>query len=141
MTLASIEVSDAPSDGERAAILAVLNAYNDQAGPPIEQRLVAVTVRDDAGAIVGGLWGRIAYRWLFVQYLALPPMMRGQGVGSRLMRAAEDEALGSGCVGVWLDTFSFQAQGFYERLGYAPFARIDDYPPGESRIFLRKRLG
>ncbi|UZK70838.1 GNAT family N-acetyltransferase [Sphingomonas sp. S1-29] len=141
MTPTSIEVAQTPGDAEREAILAALSAYNDQAGPPIEQRLVAVTVRDDSGAIVGGLWGRIAYRWLFVQYLALPPMMRGQGIGTRLMRAAEGEALSSGCVGVWLDTFSFQAQGFYERLGYEPFARLDDYPPGESRIFLRKRLG
>jgi hypothetical protein len=35
-------------------------------------------------------------------------------------------------------TYSFQARGFYERLGYAVFGTLDDYPPGQSRIFLHK---
>ena len=52
------------------------------------------------------------------------------------MLAAEAEAIRLGCVGVWLDTFSFQARGFYEKLGYTLFGTIDDYPPGESRFFL-----
>src|SRR6516165_7091346 len=39
----------------------------------------------------------------------------------------------------WLDTFSFQARGFYEKLGYEEFGRLD-YPPGHHRHFLRKRL-
>jgi hypothetical protein len=44
--------------------------------------------------------------------------------------------LSRGCRGAWLDTYSFQARGFYEHLGYS----IDDYPPGQSRIFLHKSL-
>ena len=31
-----------------------------------------------------------------------------------------------------------EARGFYERLGYAAFGLIEDYPPGHSRIFLKK---
>jgi hypothetical protein len=45
-----------------------------------------------------------------------------------------------GCHGVWLDTFTFQARGFYERLGYSVFGAIEDYPPGHSRHFLKKDL-
>jgi hypothetical protein len=41
---------------------------------------------------------------------------------------------------VWLDTYSFQARGFYERLGYTVFGTINDYPPGHSRFFLTKTL-
>jgi ribosomal protein S18 acetylase RimI-like enzyme len=55
-----------------------------------------------------------------------------------MLLQAEQEAKARGCRGVWLDTYSFQARGFYERLGYAVFGTLDDYPPGQSRIFLHK---
>ena len=39
-----------------------------------------------------------------------------------------------------LDKFSFQARGFYEKLGYAVFGALEDYPIGHSRMFLRKTI-
>ena len=50
------------------------------------------------------------------------------------------EALSQGCHSVWLDTFEFQARGFYERLGYTCFGELKNYPAG-SRLFMSKRLG
>jgi ribosomal protein S18 acetylase RimI-like enzyme len=46
----------------------------------------------------------------------------------------------AGCVGVWLNTFSFQALGFYQRLGYEVFGSLDDHPRGSQRYFMRKLL-
>lgn len=135
-----IEVVAAPGDTERDAILAPLVAFNDAAVGPTERHPVAIVIRDGEGAIVGGLWGMVSYRWLFVQYLVVPASMRGQGRGRELMLAAEAEARRLDCVGLWLDTFSFQARGFYEKLGYRCFGQIDDYPPGEARFFLSKRI-
>ena len=63
---------------------------------------------------------------------------RGQGVGRALMGHAEAHARERECHSAWLDTF--QARGFYEALGYVPFGELEDYPPGQSRYFLRKRL-
>ncbi|EZP52514.1 MULTISPECIES: GNAT family N-acetyltransferase [Sphingomonas] len=136
-----IEIVAAPGDREREAILAPLVAFNDAAVGPTERHPVAIVLRDEAGAIVGGLWGMASYRWLFVQYLVVPSTMRGQGLGRQLMAAAEAEARRLDCVGLWLDTFSFQARGFYEKLGYRCFGQIDDYPPDEARFFLSKRIG
>jgi hypothetical protein len=39
-----------------------------------------------------------------------------------------------------LDTFEFQARGFYEHQGYTCFADLPDYPPGFSRFFMKKSL-
>lgn len=134
------EIIATPGEEERQAILRPLVAHNDQAAGPTARHNVAIVYRGEDGAITGGLWGTAAYRWLFIQYLALPPSARGQGRGRALMAAAEAEALRLGCIGVWLDTYSFQARGFYEKLGYRAFGRIDDYPPGEARFFLSKRI-
>jgi ribosomal protein S18 acetylase RimI-like enzyme len=56
------------------------------------------------------------------------------------MAMAEDLARERGCVGVWLDTFDFQAPEFYRKHGYEQFGRLDDYPPGHQRLFFQKRL-
>ena len=79
--------------------------------------------------------------WLYVELLWLPEELRGSGLGVRVLAEAEAEAARRDCIGSHLDTFSFQAPGFYRRLGYEVFGVIDDYPPGHRRLFLRKRFG
>ena len=39
-----------------------------------------------------------------------------------------------------MDTFSFQARPFYEKLGYRVFGQLPDYPRGQTRYFLAKAL-
>jgi predicted N-acetyltransferase YhbS len=135
-----IERSQNPTDEEREAILTPLRAYNAaQAGPSSAQPL-ALLVRDDNGEILGGLYGRFFYQWLFIELLSVPEQARGQGMGSKLMQMAEDLAWEKECVGIWLDTFDFQAPQFYKRLGYSELGQIADYPPGHKRFFFQKRL-
>jgi GNAT superfamily N-acetyltransferase len=137
---ARIVVVDDPDEEDRAAVLEALHAHNDEAGPPTEIRTVAVLVKDDDGNAVGGLYGRMFYDWLFVEYLAIPKPMRGQDIGTALMNQAEELARAQGCLGIWLDTFTFQARGFYEKLGYSVFGEITDYPRDAARYFMSKRL-
>ena len=75
---------------------------------------------------------------MFVDGLWVGEGWRGGGLGRALMARAEDHARARHCHAAWLDTF--QARGFYEKLGYESFGVLDDYPPGQSRHFLRKRL-
>jgi hypothetical protein len=56
------------------------------------------------------------------------------------MSRAESEAIVRGCHHAWLDTFEFQARGFYERLGYRCFGELNDYPTGFARYFMKKAL-
>jgi GNAT superfamily N-acetyltransferase len=129
-----------PDPAIRARIIAPLVAYNDRAAGAADWGLIVVTVRDPAGEIVGGLWGRTGYGFLFVELLTAGPAA-GTGMGTRLMAMAEAEARQRGLAGIWLDTWTFQAPGFYLKLGFAEVGRITNYPPGHDRIFYMKRLG
>ena len=135
-----IRLTDASDPAVREALVGPLLAYNDAKTGRTDFRLLILTLADSSGRIVGGLWGRTSYDWLFVELLVVPETMRGQGMGTELMRRAEGEARLRGCHGAWLDTFEFQARGFYEKLGYSCFAELADYPPGFSRYFMKKRL-
>ncbi|GGE96410.1 GNAT family N-acetyltransferase [Sphingomonas prati] len=135
-----IVTPDTPTDADRDAILAPLRAYNAAHAPATQHLPVALVVTDEQGETIGGLWGKTGYDWLFVEYLVVPDALRGQGVGTELMQQAEAIARDRGCIGVWLDTFDFQARGFYEKLGYTVFGTIADHPIGGARHFLMKRL-
>jgi GNAT superfamily N-acetyltransferase len=135
-----IEIPKAPTAEEREAVLAPLAAFNAASGYPGEALPVAVLIRDGAGTIVGGLWGRTGYDWLFVEFLVVPDALRGRGVGTALMASAERIAGERGCVGAWLTTFTFQARGFYEKLGYRLFGEIENSPGDNVRLLMKKRL-
>jgi RimJ/RimL family protein N-acetyltransferase/GNAT superfamily N-acetyltransferase len=103
-------------------------------------RPLAVLARDGSGRLRGGCIGRINWNWLDVSLFWLDPSQRGRGLGARLLATLEGEARARGCTHAHLDTFSWQAEPFYRRRGYQVFATLDDYPPGQRRLYLRKRL-
>ncbi|WP_312272132.1 GNAT family N-acetyltransferase [Pseudomonas sp.] len=138
---ARIEIAINPKENERSAILKPLRAHNhSKAGDP-KPESIALLVRDEnTNEVIGGLYGEIYYRWLFIELLAIPEETRGQGIGSRLVDMAEDVARERSCVGIWLDTFDFQAPGFYQKHGFTEFGHLDSFPPEHTRFFFQKRL-
>jgi GNAT superfamily N-acetyltransferase len=136
-----MEVSFDVTAEEREAILKPLRAYNLSHTGDMAFETVGILLRDPVTQeVVGGLYGKISYGWMFIELLSIPDEMRTQGAGTRLMNAAEDLARQRGCGGIWLDTFSFQAPGFYRKLGFSEFGHIADYPAGHQRHFFQKRL-
>ncbi len=137
-----------------------LRLVRKEAGdPPVEKRLqdaidsfnvevtgrsdwwpVTIVVEESAGRTRGGLVGGIWAGWLHVTVLWLEPELRRLGLGSRLLRAAEEYAVERGCRHAHLETFSFQAPEFYRRLGYEVFGRLEDYPQGHVHYYLKKDL-
>ena len=136
----TLSFTDVADEEVRKAIVAPLVEYNSSQAGPSQNRPIVVLVRDTENAVVGGLWGHTGYDWLFTQLLVVPASLRGRGVGTEIMQLAEREAIGRGCHGAWLDTFEFQARGFYERIGYECFGELPNYPKGLSRFFMKKAL-
>ena len=128
------------TEEEGAALAAPLLAFNRAAFPAMDAQTVALILESNGERIEGGLWGEILYDWLRIDIVAVPENLRGAGIGTRLMVEAEAAARHAGCEGLWLDTFSFQARGFYEKLGFEIAGEIPNHPRGESRYFMRKQL-
>lgn len=117
-----------------------LDQYNISQAGPVDREAIWVVGRETDGSVQAGLKGGIAYSWLYVDWLWVSAGRRGQGIGSRLMEAAEGLARSRGCTGVYLQTATFQAPEFYRRREYVEFGRIDDFPPGHALLWLRKRI-
>jgi GNAT superfamily N-acetyltransferase len=118
-----------------------INAYNIQVtGIPFGGD-ISMFLRDEAGAIMAGLYGFAWGGCLDVRYLWVQQDWRGRGHGTRLLLAAEQEAVARGCSLAVLDTHDFQARRFYEKLGYEVCGAYDDYPKGSAKYFLKKTIG
>ena len=137
----SIEVLTNPKNSDRDRILEPPLEYNDQAAPPSGFETFAIVIRDNqTSEQVGGLWAKINYDWLIVELIFIPEKLRGRDLGSLLLAKAEEIAIGKNCVGIWLDTHSFQAPDFYIKRGFEIFGQLEDHPRGSSRFFLRRVL-
>jgi GNAT superfamily N-acetyltransferase len=114
--------------------------YNRKEGGPLRYTRTVLSVRDDKGRLQGGLILQSYWRESYVELLWLSERTRGAGYGSLLLNEAERRARRRGSRLIHLNTFSFQAPGFYEKQGYKHFGSMSGSPEGESRHFYVKRL-
>ena len=137
-----LNITDNVTPQEKEELLTGLRAYNGQfVDLATFSGDIGVYVRDDNGAMLGGLIGVRKGDWLNIEYLWVSASVRGSGVGSQLIKAAEDDARGKGCRHALVDTVSFQARPFYEKQGYQLQMSLPDYPyPGMQRHYLTKSL-
>jgi GNAT superfamily N-acetyltransferase len=135
-----IRFEEEPSPHDVTRLEDEINAFNFRATGIHDGRLLAAFSRDDAGALRAGLAGHTWGGCCEVRFLWVREVDRHRGLGSRLLRAAEDEARQRGCRQVVLSTHSFQAPDFYRRRGYVEVGRAEGYPLGHAQIHLAKAL-
>ena len=135
-----ISVESALSPDDRRVIEAGLTRHALPATGVPGFQPIAVLARDRQAALVAGAVGTINWNWLHIDLLWVLEPCRHTGVGSRLMAEIERVAAQRGCTHAHLDTFSYQARPFYERLGYRVFGVLQNYPPGHQRFFMEKTL-
>jgi GNAT superfamily N-acetyltransferase len=102
---------------------------------------LAIFVKDEQGRVVVGICGNTWGGCLEIRQFWVEEARRNQGLGTKLLQAAEQEARRRGCQQVILMTFTFQAPAFYAKHGFEVIAMVDDHPRGYENLLLRKRLG
>ena len=133
-------VNENPSDAEVHFLDDRINEYNVETTGIGDGRILSFLIRDDRAEIIAGLYGWTWGTACEIRYLWVRKDMRQQGYGKALMVAAEREAVSRGCGLIVLDTHSFQAPQFYQRLGFDIIGSHPDYPRGHFKLYLRKPL-
>ena len=138
--MSELEIQRSPSDADVGELRRNLIEYNIAHHGFTETFNAAVFIKNDEGVLEAGV---SAYGWggtMEVELLWIAENRRGEGLGTRLMNAVEEEARRVGCTKIVVDTFSYQAPRFYEKLGFEITSAIDDFPTGHSHYLLVKRL-
>ena len=114
--------------------------YNREQAGPLRYSRTVLTVRDARKRILGGLILQSYWKESYVELLWLSQKARRSGYGSQLIKEAERRARRRGSRLLHLNTYSFQAPGFYEKLGFRRFGGMEGSPAGARRHFYVKRL-
>lgn len=138
-----IKVTDEIHQESHDRIIKLLIEYNlskteefrNEINKPIE-----IIARDERNEIIGGLYGRSIWGTLEVKTFVVKPENRNKGIGRKLIIEAEKEAKNRNCRFISLDTFSFQAPGFYEKLGFEKIGTETDFPKGFEKYYYRKKI-
>ena len=139
-----IEVTTTPDPNDMEFLSQGIQAYNRKTVPGLsevsEDLKFAVFARDGEGRLLGGIRASAYWGYLCIELLWLADAARGDGTGTQLIRKAEAFAVGHGFKHVRVETTSFQAKPFYEKLGYKVYGVLEDHPEGHASYFLHKNL-
>lgn len=129
------------NDADKKVIREGIFAFNKGIlGRGMLEKTFSVLLKDESNNIHGGILAYFDSESVFIDILWVDENSRHQGHGSKLLRAAENEACKLGCRYSTLDTWSFQAEEFYLKNGYERLGEIKNYYLHHSKIFLRKKL-
>ena len=135
-----LTITDTIAPEDEAVILDRLKDFNLETFGKSDKRDLFIPLHDDAGAVIGGLVGYTGRGWLYTAMLFVPETLRGQGLASRMLGMAEDEARRRGCIGAYIDTMNPQALRLYLANSYRVIGSLQHLEGGHAVTWLEKRF-
>ena len=139
-----IELTTNPEEKEAELISNGIVEFNKKAIPdlePVEAEIkFFVFSKDEEGNVNGGIRAVCYWNTLHIELLWLSESLRGLGIGKEMIKKAENFALKNNCENVFVETTSWQAKPFYEKVGYTHIATINNRPKGHASHYLTKKL-
>ena len=129
-----------PTESEIKSIRDSLHQFNAEKVGEDGHTPLNIVAYDEQGNVIGGILGGTYWGWMYVDILWVHETHRRKGIGTKLLREAEKEALRRGCHHVHLDTMSWQAPDFYQKHGYEIIGILPDIPQGNQKYLLMKSL-
>lgn len=129
-----------PTEEEIAFVNNALANFNEEKVGADNHELLNIVEYDDNNSIIAGILGGTYWGWLHIDILWVAEKCRKQGIGSKLLKAAEEEAKKRGCHSVHIDTMSWQAPEFYKKHGYKIISELENIPAGNKKFHLIKEL-
>jgi GNAT superfamily N-acetyltransferase len=135
----AVRVVDQPDEEIVRQLGDRISAFNFATSGIRDGRELFAAIRDEHAALVAGIYGWTWGGTCWIERLWVRESDRGQGVGSALLDAVEQEAVRRGCTQLALATHSFQVD-FYRRRGFEVSGEVKDYPAGHAFFLLRRPL-
>ena len=139
MSELDVVIRDTASDADIGALRNAILEFNFESTGYRDGRALSCFLYDD-GELIAGIDGFTWGGYARIEYLWVAEPRRKQGLGSRLLAAAEEEARRRGCTTIVLDTHSFQAPDLYRSKGYDEIGTTVDTPRGYSQTLFQKAL-
>lgn len=115
-------------------------SYHAKQGHQRTSEVINIFLKDKNKKVYGGVIVTVLWNGIEINSLWVEESLRGQGWGRKLMEEAEKEGKKRGCTIIYTNTFTWQAPHFYEKLGYKPYGKLDNFPPGNSLTYYYKNL-
>jgi len=118
----------------------LIRSYNRSNREPSKSEPLNIYLEDEQSNLKEGMVAETFGNWLEIEYLYVSDDLRGQGIGSKILKMAERESKERGCKYSFVDTFNFQAPEFYEKHGYKEVFALKEYPYTGERYYYTKEL-
>jgi len=129
-----------PSEADNAVVREGIIAHYEKTTGQRRDQEFSVFLKDASGKVLGGLQAFIDTESIYIDIFWIDETLRNHGYGTSLLAAAELEATKNGCAFSLVDTWDFQAEGFYINHGYDRIGELKNYWLGHTKLFLRKQL-
>lgn len=135
-----IRIEGEPSPEDKQVMVAGMLAYHASKGHPRKTDTFSVLVKDVNRKLLGCVMVSFLWNGMSIQTLWVDETVRGRGLGQKLMSMVEAEGVKRGCTIAYTDTFTWQAPGFYEKLGYTLYGKLEGFPEANALSYFMKKL-
>lgn len=140
----NIETTSTPNIEDLKVLSEGIKSYNQQHIPDAvvfePDTKFAIFAKDENGEVLGGIRACAYWNYCLLELVWLSDKIRRKGIGTQLMKAAEEYAKSKGFEYVRTETVDFQAQAFYLKLGYTVYGELPDFPKGHTTYCLIKKI-
>jgi ribosomal protein S18 acetylase RimI-like enzyme len=133
-------VNGEPEPEDKKVLVDGLLSHHAKSGHPRKSEILSIWLKDPGGKTFGGVIVSFLWNGMEIQALWVDESIRHQGWGTKLMIAVETEGRKRGCTVAYTNTFTWQAPGFYQKLGYILYGKLDDFPNGNTLSYIKKNL-
>lgn len=133
-------INGEPNEEDKKVMVEGMLSYHASKGHPRKTETYTIVLKNKENKVVGMAIVSFLWNGMHIDTLWVDESVHKQGWGKKLMEMAEKEAIKRGCTLAYTDTFTWQAPGFYEKLGYELYGKLENFPEGNSLSYYRKNL-
>ncbi len=135
-----VSINGEPNPIDKQVMIDGMLSYHASKGHVRKSETFSVVIKDQNEKLLGCVMVSFLWNGMSIQSLWVDDAVRGQGLGKKLMAMAEEEGVKRGCTIAYTDTFTWQAPGFYEKLGYKIYGKLEGFPEDNALSYFCKKL-